>query len=61
MKNNKKTLYKIYCGTNGKWYTFHDKTKAENLMNKLKACNFHTEMIVIEPQKEIKNEQISLI
>jgi hypothetical protein len=60
MKNNK-TLYKVYCGTNGKWYTFYDKSKAKNLIDKLKACNFYTELITIEPPKKIKSEQISLI
>lgn len=50
MELNEK-LYKVYCGTNGKWYTFRDKFRAENLVNKLREMNYRYELVeVVKPQ-----------
>ena len=47
----KKILYKVYCGKNGKFYTYIEKSKAENLFYKLSNQNYRTELIKIENGK----------
>lgn len=41
-------LYKVYCGKKGKFYTYKDKIKAENLFNIMFNQNYHTYIIKIE-------------
>ena len=55
---NQANIYKVYCGTNGKWYTFTDEKKAELLMNKLRLNNFYCEMRVIKQKIRRKYSQI---
>lgn len=47
-----KTLYKVYCGNNGKWYTYRTLLQAENLFYKLSNQNYKTKLIKIENGKE---------
>lgn len=47
-----KTIYKVYCGKNGKFYTYKDKIKAEDLFYKLSNQNYKTKIIKIENGKE---------
>ena len=37
-----KTIYKVYCGKNGKYYTYLDYKKAEKLYFTLMLQNYHT-------------------
>lgn len=46
-----KTIYKVYCGKNGKVYTYKEKSKAENLFYKLINQNYKTTLIKIEKRK----------
>lgn len=50
------TLYKVYCGTNGRWYTFKDPVKAKDMQLRLMERNYHTEMVVVPalPRREVK-------
>ena len=43
-----KVIYKVYCGKNGKFYTYKDKIKAENLFYRLSNQNYHSYIIKIE-------------
>lgn len=44
----KSILYKVYCGKNGMFYTYKEKSKAENLFNIMSTQNYHTYIIKIE-------------
>lgn len=46
-----KTIYKVYCGKNGKYYTYLSLVKAENLFTKLMLQNYHTAIDKIEDKK----------
>ena len=46
-----KILYKVYCGKNGKWYTYKSKEKAEILFKNLSLQNYHTILEVVENGK----------
>lgn len=50
MLNN--VIYKVYCGQNGKFYTYKEKAKAESLFTKLSLKNWHTYIIKIENKTE---------
>lgn len=43
-----KTIYKVYCGKNGKCYTYLSLTKAERLYTSLMLQNYHTAIDKIE-------------
>lgn len=45
-------LYKVYCGKNGKFYTYKEKAKAESLFYKLCNQNYRTQIIQIENKNE---------
>jgi len=46
-----KTIYKVYCGSNGKYYTYLSLVKAESLFTRLMLQNYKTSI------DEIKNGQ----
>ena len=46
-----KTIYKVYCGSNGKFYTYLSLVKAESLFTRLMLQNYKTSI------DEIKNGQ----
>lgn len=50
-----KVIYKVYCGSNGKWYTFLNYQKAKDLFNSQYYSNKHTKLI------EIRNNVETLI
>ena len=39
-----KIYWKVYCGTNGKTYTFKSEIKAKNLFNEMMMLNRHTRL-----------------
>ena len=52
-------IYKVYCGSNGKWYTYKSFSQAENLYSKLVMQNYHTQLIEIQDkQSKILKEHI---
>lgn len=48
-----KVLYKVYCGKNGKTYTYLSQAKAERLFNSLAEQNYRTNITKIENKKQI--------
>lgn len=51
--SDNKVLYKVYCGKNGKTYTYLSQTKAEQLFNSLVEQNYRSNIIKIENKKQI--------
>ena len=50
-----KVIYKVYCGKNGKYYTYLSLVKAERLYTTLMLQNYHTTI------DEIKNGKTTRI
>lgn len=45
-------IFKVYCGRNGKYYTFLNESKARDLYNKMLLSNYRTKLIKIENKRE---------
>lgn len=48
----KKVIYKVYCGKNGKFYSYNSEQKALNLYDSLIEQNYRTYIIKITNGQE---------
>lgn len=49
-----KVIFKVYCGKNGKTYTYLSQAKAEHLFNSLVEQNYRTNIVKIDNGKQTK-------
>lgn len=61
---NIETRWVVYCGVNGKYYTFKNKEKAQKLQSQMFYRNFYTELreikVQVKKQEIVNSEQIKL-